>query len=380
MSSDHRILFVGEYAGVIGGIERCMIAFSTLLRARTGHPVDALYLHDAPERDRFCASFDRVIPASDFAAHAGDYSLIVIHKIRDVRLLQALRNDGGKLVLFVHDHEYYCPARSYYYPVTRANCHRKYSPLICAICASLRRKSSAVEPFLVFPDLWKLVSSLDAFLVISDFMKENLCKNGIHASKIHKIVPEILCPDVPDNLGHPNPNEPPHLVTAGQLIRGKGVDLLLDAVSEIRTPFVLDILGRGEEEKRLCAHPAVAAGNVIFHGWVEQAAPFLLKATASVLPWRWQEPFGLVGPEAMAAGVPLIAFDLGGVREYVEHGRNGFLVPPGDLHALASNIETLLLNPDSARTMGRRARETVAARYSTEMAWRSWAEALGDCL
>lgn len=70
-----------------------------------------------------------------------------------------------------------------------------------------------------------------------------------------------------------------------------------------------------------------------------------------VCPSTWEEPFGLVNAEAMAAGLPVIASDAGGIPEIVQHEQNGLLVPKGDADALANAILRLVDDADARRRM-----------------------------
>ena len=80
---------------------------------------------------------------------------------------------------------------------------------------------------------------------------------------------------------------------------------------------------------------------------------------ASITP----EPFGMVVPEAMAAGAAVIAADAGGPREIVTHGVDGLLTPPGDIDALALAITTLARNQAMRAELGRAGRETARRRF-----------------
>jgi glycosyltransferase involved in cell wall biosynthesis len=66
----------------------------------------------------------------------------------------------------------------------------------------------------------------------------------------------------------------------------------------------------------------------------------------------------------MATGMPVVATEVGGIPELVEHGRNGLLVPPGRSDDLARAVVELLGRPSFARALGRQARLDVQARYS----------------
>ncbi len=82
-----------------------------------------------------------------------------------------------------------------------------------------------------------------------------------------------------------------------------------------------------------------------------------------VVPSRWYENAPYVVLEAMAAGVPVIASNIGGLPELVRDGETGVLVPPRDAHALANSIEMLYSDPSRARALGAHAQEIVRSEY-----------------
>jgi glycosyltransferase involved in cell wall biosynthesis len=105
---------------------------------------------------------------------------------------------------------------------------------------------------------------------------------------------------------------------------------------------------------------------VQFRGFVppDELQRFYLDASVFVVPSVWPEPFGMVGPEAMRYGLPVVAFDAGGIKEWLIHGENGFLAPWMDTSAFASHIDELLRNKELARQLGRHGRERVNRVYS----------------
>jgi glycosyltransferase involved in cell wall biosynthesis len=97
-------------------------------------------------------------------------------------------------------------------------------------------------------------------------------------------------------------------------------------------------------------------------------------ADVVVFPSVWDEPFGIPPVEAMAAGVPVVCSDTGGIRETVLDGKTGFLVPPGEPEALSDALARVLLDPALQHEMGRAARERAGM-----FAWPRIAEELMSC-
>jgi len=373
-----RIRFVNQYAGIIGGIERYMERTALLLRSN-GFSVDCCYAEKAQDPDRFLAAFDRAETIAEALKRPADqYDLTVLHKVRDAVAVRKLR-ESGRTAVFIHDHEYYCPRKSYYYPLTRQNCSRSYCEFLCGCCAMLRRPSpdnTFRANFGGFAALWREIRACGAFIVLSGFMRDILIRQGIPEEKITLIPPSITLPAaapepaaVPKSAAVP---DVPHILAIGQLIRGKGVDLLLDAMRHVKTPCVLDVVGTGNNEAYLKQLAAPLGTSVVFHGYSPNPDDAFRGVRAVVLPWRWQEPFGLVGLEALAHGVPLAGFDVGAIREYLVNGETGLLVPSGDTLALANAIDVLLSDPAKASAMGARGRELVSARFTDEALLRGW--------
>ncbi|MEG1979551.1 MAG: glycosyltransferase family 4 protein [Victivallaceae bacterium] len=369
-----KILFVGEYDYIVGGIERYMFKSAELLRTSFGCSVDLLPLEaqkSIPSGDPdFLAAFSRVLSLEQLRVIRDEYDLIVIHKLRDGRVVDLLRRHGKRVALFVHDHENYCPRRSYYHPVSCKNCSRAYSYWLCTWCGSAKRQMNLFYNMFGFPCCYHKLKSVDFFIVISDFMRQCLTKNKIPLQKIVKIQPYIPLPEL-----LPEENEPlifpPHILSLGQLIKGKGVDQLIAAAGQVPQPCVVDILGRGGAESSL-RRQAEEDERIRFHQWSARPEEFLRRAYCVALPWRWQEPFGLVGPEALAYGLPLVGFDVGGIREYLIDGVSGILVPEGDIDAFGTALSRLLSDNNLARKLGENGRRLVAEKYSLAAAEGGW--------
>jgi N-acetyl-alpha-D-glucosaminyl L-malate synthase BshA len=104
---------------------------------------------------------------------------------------------------------------------------------------------------------------------------------------------------------------------------------------------------------------------VEFLGGQQAVAPILAIADVLLLPSQL-ESFGLAALEAMACEVPVVAYAVGGVPELVVDGETGYLVPFGDIDAMADRAAELLSDPDRRRTLGAQARRRAEQHFSRE--------------
>jgi glycosyltransferase involved in cell wall biosynthesis len=149
---------------------------------------------------------------------------------------------------------------------------------------------------------------------------------------------------------------------------GKGHDTLVDAAAILLRRFPdarFDLIGDGDERARLEQLMASRgiAGAFTFAGHVENVAQRLQQADMFTLPSE-SEAFPNAVLEAMASRLPVVATDVGGIRELVQHGRTGLLVPPRNPLALANAIGRLMATPADARAFAANGRSLVEARYS----------------
>jgi len=160
------------------------------------------------------------------------------------------------------------------------------------------------------------------------------------------------------------------ITTVANLRAEKGHDVLLRAAATVRRQIpdvVFQIVGDGPMRVTLAAEArALGVGDAVrFLGHREDVPAVLQASDLFVLPSRTEAfPNGVV--EAMAARLPVIATDVGGIPELVEHDRTGILVPAGDADALASALLGLLHDGARADRLAAAARQTVASRYSFE--------------
>ena len=159
------------------------------------------------------------------------------------------------------------------------------------------------------------------------------------------------------------------LVTVGRLIPRKGVDRLLRAVAVARAaePGIrLAVVGSGPEEAALRALTAELGlvETVEFRGFVDQPGlPAVYEAADAFAFPTLDDPFGIVLLEAAASGLPLVASPFGGATlDLVEEGRTGYVVDPGDTHALARALLSLARDPAVRLAMGAAAHASTRTR------------------
>ena len=140
----------------------------------------------------------------------------------------------------------------------------------------------------------------------------------------------------------------PRIGFVGRLAAQKRPDLLLAAFGRMAGSASLIVVGDGPERARVHALAAAspAAGRITLTGFVQHTAvpAVLASLDVLVLPSAYEE-MGSVLTEAMAAGLSVVASEVGGIPEVVRDGETGLLVPPGDVGALAAALDRLVDDP-----------------------------------
>jgi glycosyltransferase involved in cell wall biosynthesis len=160
------------------------------------------------------------------------------------------------------------------------------------------------------------------------------------------------------------------LVCAARLVEGKGVDILLRAVSRVVRQGVscrCIILGEGtlKEKLRQQANSLGLWDYVYFEGFQEDVRPYLQAGSAFILTSH-VEGLPLSVLEAMACGLPCIVTDVGGSAEAVQDQVVGLVIPPRSVEAAADAILRLATHPDERAEMASKTRETVCQFFDID--------------
>ena len=129
-------------------------------------------------------------------------------------------------------------------------------------------------------------------------------------------------------------------------------------------PFDANIIGAGNAEVGLKsqAESLGLSDRVRFLGWApnDELDAHYNAARVVVVPSRWPEPFGMVGLEAMMHGRPVVAFNVGGIPDWLDHEVTGLLAPEQDSVAFAAALDRMLTEHDTAISMGKAAFDRVS--------------------
>ncbi len=271
---------------------------------------------------------------------------------------------------YVHSPYPVCPGSAYYLRTSARACDLAAGPR-CLSRAQTERCCWGRNPvrhaiaLAKVPAYGRAFRAARAVLVGSVFMSRLLQRNAYSAERLH-VLPPIL---IPEPLPARRDDRQSRTVFfAGRLTPEKGLRQLVQAMSLVQGDWQLVVAGDGEEQGpcKALARDLGIGDRVTFAGWLgrDAVAEQLDTCACVVVPSLWPEPFGRTGPETFAHGKPVVAYDVGGIASWLEHGRNGLLVPPGNVSMLGNSISALLEHPELRDEMGERAREMVMERWS----------------
>lgn len=161
----------------------------------------------------------------------------------------------------------------------------------------------------------------------------------------------------------------PVVGTISRLIPSKGIDIFLEALAlqNKERPLKGLIIGDGPERPALqnLAQKLNLSDKVLFLGHRTDIPMLLSALDVFILPSR-QEGFGLVLPESLCLGLPVIASSTGGITEIIESGSNGLLFAPGNIEELSRHISTLMYNEKLRDKLVKNGIESVNKKFSSE--------------
>jgi len=206
----------------------------------------------------------------------------------------------------------------------------------------------------------------DVIVGCSRWMAMHLKRYGIKALHVHNAIDYERFSSV---ASKPREHDTPIIISVARFEKVKGPDTLIRAAAEIvkQKPEATFILVGGGSLKNYLKSLADKFGiseNIKLLDYSPAVDKILAESAIAVLPSIY-EPFGMAVAEALAAGKPVIASRIGGLKEIIIDGANGFLFTPGDYRGLAERILKLLDNRDLRSRISQAARES-AKRFKPE--------------
>jgi glycosyltransferase involved in cell wall biosynthesis len=369
-----RVLLVNEWGGAAGGTESYLQTVAAGL-ARRGLHVGLLYARrarppmPAAHWSALCPGLQaregEAIDRAAVVAAAAEFRPDIVHvnRLQSTEPTQWLAAEFPT-VAFLHDHfPLSCPGFGKFLKPSAAVCGRRVGPF-CAVapwvqgCGSRRPwvhlpRYAAVHALLARP------SRVRRFLVASRYMQRELLSNGVEGERIRVV--GLPGPEPWGKVGGGN-----GILYAGRLTEDKGPAVLIEALGRMKRRPLAVFAGEGPLHRTLSERASDLGLDAEFPGWLEGEGlrHAFESAAIVVVPSLWPEPFGLVGLEAMAAGRPVVAFDRGGISEWLSDGETGRLLKDTGPAALAEALQTLLGDAGLRARFGQRAQGEVTGRFS----------------
>jgi glycosyltransferase involved in cell wall biosynthesis len=363
-----RVLFVNQKARFAGGAEQYVADTATALRQ---HGVESFLLYGvegwaAPE---FTALFQGAFPMVALERQIRDLApdIVYVHQLDDALAMRDIRRAGFPVVRFFHDHRLFCPREHKYTTIGQQTCTRTVG-IGCFGCLGVLTRSAGplgVRLRTVASVRAEQAASrgIDACVVGSTYMADHLVAHGFDPGTVHvnPLFPRSLAGD-----GAAPERDPSLLLFVGALVRGKGLDVLLRALALLPAHVRLVVAGEGPQDESSLASRLGIGHRVDYAGRLgaDDLGDCYRRAACVVVPSRSPETFGLVGLEAQAAATPVVATDVGGVREWLRDGDTGRLASTGNPESLAEAIAWVLDHPEEAAAMGQRGRESCRTRFT----------------
>jgi glycosyltransferase involved in cell wall biosynthesis len=288
------------------------------------------------------------------------------------------RRHGPGLVVTLHDQSLVCANKRL---IRNGEACTGPGPAKCLRC-SASHYGRAKGPAITVGN-WVMSATerglVDMFLPVSQVVADAARLRGRRAP--HRVIPNFL-PAAADSTaqGEKLAGLPRKFILfVGDVARDKGVGVLLEAHKLLEDPPPLLLIGRivdpdalepafGPERLASAALLAAPIGNVRAVGPQphEVVLDAFRRSTVTVVPSLMHEAFGLVAIEAMSAGLPVIASNIGGLPDIISDGKNGILVEPGDVEALRAALARVLAN-SALRSRLRAAAKRRAADFAADV-------------
>ena len=316
---------------------------------------------DMSANKRFLATFKQNYLSDAFRRVLDDAQPDIVHIQHllglPLELINLLQPQNIPYLITLHDFWWVCANAQLLTNYSRKLCDGPQAYINCARCGLARAGRPNLWPaipLLAAPLAWRnyrlrqVLNVADKIIAPSQFVRNWYVKHGIPSEKIVVIPHGLDSPDLPPNRAR-QLDRPLRFAYIGGLSWQKGVHVLLDAFNSLGQPAELWIAGDESAEPDYATQlRRLASPGVRFLGKLEREEVWqtLYQVDVVVVPSLWYEAFSFIISEAFAAGVPVIASQLGPLAERVHHETDGLLVPPNDAQALQAALLRFIQEPD----------------------------------
>lgn len=355
----HQVITYTRHNDDIDSMNRLQATRTSIWNSRSFTEVETLIRRHRPDVMHCTNTFPLISPAVYYAAKRN--GVAVVQSLRNYRLL-------CPNALFLRDGQVCedCSGRPIAWPAIRHRCYRDN-----------RSASTAVAAMLAYHNFRKTWTRMvDMYYALSEFSRSRFVAGGIPGGKI-AVKPNFLRIDPGAGSGDGG-----YAVFVGRLSPEKGINVLLDAWSQLRQSLPLKVVGDGP----LAEQVRIAAATDTRIQWLghrdsTDVMDIIGQAAFSVIPSIWYEGFPRTVIESIAKGTPAVVSRLGSMEESIIDGRTGLHFEAGDAAGLASRVTDLLTDPDRLKNMRQHARNEFLSRYTSEQNYtailRIYQQALG---
>jgi len=280
-------------------------------------------------------------------------------------IIPFLKKKKVKSIQIVHNHRLFCPIGLFYtkneicfkclhFP-REFNCfiHKCNNNYLASFSYSLRS---------FFTRLFKYYKSIDAFIVLSNFQKDILVQNGIK-NNIH-IIPNSIQDNNFKVINFEKKIQKKYIGYVGRLSLEKGIFDFIN-IAKLLPNYEFRIAGGNLND----INKELIPNNLFFEGYLNnfELNNFYKNAKIILVPSKCLETFGLSVIEAFANRTPVIGSNIAGIKDIIEHGKNGYLVDAGDIESMKKHIIDLFQNDHKYNEMTENAFNTFITKYSSEI-------------
>jgi glycosyltransferase involved in cell wall biosynthesis len=376
-----RILHLNDTSRVVGGVE---VYLQDLFAGLAERGVSATLGHGSGDGTEFATtrrlpflSEAVLVPRRDEAYSRMSHTLselkpsaVHVHNIQNINAIAACV-DAVPTFLHLHDYRYVCPASNFYYRASGTSC--PLSPGVHCLWHAAVSRCLTPRPHVALRYLqrvrWVIANShrFAGIFTNSNHVRDRLCAAGVAPGSVEVL--HYFCSfNVPDAPA--SPQSPPYVLFVGRFREYKGVGDFIECVARlsngVRGVMIGDVTPETSESVYKKAEALGCRGRLELRAWTSRPdiRDAIAHASLTVFPSIWDEPFGLVGLESQTLGVPVVAYDTGGIRDWLIDGVTGYCVPTRDVAGLATAAERVLQNPDVRAEMAVNGMQQTTSRFT----------------